>query len=105
MSGEDLVQLARLVAEQQLAPVRAMLADATVVTVDAGKAAVRVGGPSAEPVAGFAYSPSLDVQPGDHVLVYRLAGYQLILAVLNRNAVVGAGSGGGLAMATAFFLS
>jgi hypothetical protein len=94
VSGVDLVQLVRRLARQEVAPALAMVQDGIVEAVEDGKASVRLGGPSADPVSGYSYSPSLDVQPGDHVLVYRLGGYQLVLEVLNRNAVLGSGGGG-----------
>ena len=93
MSGLDLVQLARNVAAQELAPLRAMLQDGVVVAVEGDKAAVRTGGPTAPAVSGWQVPPHLDPAPGDHVLVYRLGGYQLVLVVLNRNALVGIGGG------------
>jgi len=93
MSGQDLVQLIRQLAALEVAPALAMVQDGIVETAEGGYASVRVGGPTADPVTGFAYSPSLAPLPGDHVVVYRLGGCQLVLQVLDRNALVGLDGG------------
>ena len=51
-------------------------------------AAVRLGA-NERATPSFSIPPRLSVAVGDHVLVFRRGGYQLILEVLNRNATLG----------------
>jgi hypothetical protein len=90
--GQELIRLQRGIAQSEVAKVERMFADGTVDAVEGSYASVRIGDPSSAPIPGFYVDPSLAVVSGDHVLVYRHGGYQLILAVLNRNAVTVADS-------------
>jgi hypothetical protein len=85
--GQELIRLQRGIAQSEVAKVERMFADGTVDAVEGSYASVRIGDPSSAPIPGFYVDPSLAVVSGDHVLVYRHGGYQLILAVLNRNAI------------------
>lgn len=84
----ELVRLVRSVAQPLIARVEAINGDGIVDAVEGNKASLRIGGPTSPPLPGFFFSPSLDVRAGDHVSFIKLAGFQAITGVWNRNALV-----------------
>ncbi|HVM30763.1 MAG TPA: hypothetical protein VM305_08375 [Candidatus Limnocylindrales bacterium] len=87
----EIVELIRSIVGDELRSVRQAWSDGVVDSVEGSQAMVRLGGPSSMPIPGFFVPPSLTVQPGDHVHVFRLGGYQIITEVLNRNALAVSG--------------
>jgi hypothetical protein len=83
----ELVRLVRTVAEDADTVLEQSVTDGVVESAENQFASVRIGANEGA-TPGFYYPPSLDVQADDHVLVFRLRGYQLVLAVLQRNATV-----------------
>lgn len=93
-TGVDLVQLVRTILEGEDERLAKQLADGVVAEVSGSKCSVRLGGVAAPALPGWTVPPSLTVLEGDHVQVYRQGGYQLVLEVLNRNALNASQDGG-----------
>jgi hypothetical protein len=97
--GLDLIQLVRAQVLHEVQALSKAFTDGVVDSVEGNRCLVRLGGPSSPALPGWVIPPSLGVLAGDHVLLYRQGGWQLVLEVLNRNALNadqdGGGAGGG----------
>lgn len=87
----EMVRLVRRIAVDESRRVAQVFVDGSVEAVVGNVASVRKADPQASATPGFFVPPMLHVLPGDHVWVYDNGGYKLILAVLNRNAILPSG--------------
>ncbi|MBA2439199.1 MAG: hypothetical protein H0V50_00810 [Thermoleophilaceae bacterium] len=88
MIAYDLVKLIREIAADGDRAVEEMSRDGVVDAVEGRYASVRLGA-NDNATPSFYVPPGLAVTVGDHVLVYRNHGFQMITDVLNRNALTG----------------